>query len=224
MARSGELVMGRDPPTLFGTPTFALPAAGERVPAASTEGFGFLEEVAELFFRAAGPATRDDFLWWAGLSRAAARHTIEDMAGLLEEVDIEGERKAHFMLEEDGAELQRDRAARVLRPALLPALDPAGSGGRAGLATLCEPRLRPTLAPGGRTKPRRLALLGGSAVGTWSAFDQALQTELQVAKALSPDAERALRDEADRVAAFVGDVLAGWPGAPENPAALARAL
>jgi hypothetical protein len=224
MARSGEVVIGRDPPSLFGEPTFALPRASERVPEASSDGYGFLEDVALLYFRAAGPATRDDFLWWAGLSRSAARHTIEDMAGALEELDIEGERKAHFMLEEDAADLQRDRAPRTGRAALLPASDPAGGASRAGFAPLCEVRLRPTLAPGGRTKPRRLALLGGSAVGTWSGFDRDLNTGVQLAKALTPESEGAVLEGAERVAAWVREALTAVPGAPATPAGLAKLL
>ncbi len=224
MAQSGEVVIGRDPPSLFGQPTFAAPRASDRVPAAAAEGFGFLEDVAKLYFRSAAPASRDDFLWWAGLSRSAARHTIEDLAGLLEELDIEGERKAHFMLEEDGADLRRDRAARTLRAALLPPTDPAGTGSPAGFAPLCEPRLRPTLAPGGRTKPRPLALLGGTAVGSWSGFDKELRIEVQNAKALVPESEEALQREAQRVSAWVADRLAALPGAPASAAALAKAL
>ena len=211
-ATRGEVVVSRDPPTLFGDPTYGVPRAADRVPAAATDGYAFLQDLALAYFRAAGPASRDDFLWWAGLSRSAARHTIEDLAGLLEEVDIEGERKAQFMLEEDAAEVRHTRAPRTLRAAFLPSSDPAGAATRAGFAPLCEPRMRPTLAPGGRGKPRAIVAVGGSAIGGWTAGPSVV--EVTLSKALTSGAEEALESERARLHAFLAGPLAAHGGPP----------
>jgi hypothetical protein len=138
------------------------------------DGWSFLEELATYFLEVAGPATRDDFAWWSGASGAAARRTIEELAGHVDEVDLEGGRKAHFMIEEDAAQLRAFVAPRSDHPALLPAFDAVRFGGRAGLGALASPATAPRVAPPARrragalsTAPR-VALVGGAAVGTWA--------------------------------------------------------
>jgi len=224
LAGRGEVVMGFDPPSLFGSLTFARPRPSDRIPVLAQSGYEFLQEVALFYFRAAGPAARDDFLWWTALSRSAARHTIEDLAGILEEVDLEGARKANFMTEEDAAELREFRGFPVSKAALLPAYDPAGSHAREGFAALCEPRLRPKIAPGGRTKPRRPVLLAGSAVGTWAATGDGAAITFDLAKAVGDEAEASIQAAADSLGAFVRAKLAALPGAPASLRNLVRLL
>lgn len=224
LAARGEVAVGLDPPNLFGEPVYEVPSARDRVPPASTATFAFLEDCAKLYFAAAGPATRDDFLWWGGLSRSAARHTIEDLAGLLEEIDLEGERKAHFMIEEDAAGLRLFRPPGAQRAALIPSTDPAGAGSRARFAGIVEPRLRPQLEPGGRSSPRRLALLGGTAVGQWEGPDREGRLSLTLAKELSGDGETVVQDAVTRLEGFIQDSLAGCDGAPALGAAWSRLL
>jgi hypothetical protein len=123
----GDLKMASAPPhpvTLRNLATdpfvFWKPEDRERIAAAPREGWAFLEDLALHYFRTAGPATRDDLAWWLNISFAAARRTIEDLAGTLEEVDIAGEKQAHFMLEEGASALRSGRLEASRRVALLP--------------------------------------------------------------------------------------------------------
>lgn len=164
------------------------------------DGWSFLEELAIYFLKVAGPATRDDFAWWSGASGAAARRTIEELAGYVDEVDLEGGRKAHFMIEEDAALLRAFVAPRSDHPALLPAFDAVRFAGKAGLAALAPPRIASRVAPPARrragalsTAPR-VALVGGAAVGTWAwsstsgvGFDPTLSLDERRTRALGAE-------------------------------------
>jgi len=174
MAGRGDAVMGLSGGSLGAAElTFASIDSHDHIPPASSTSYEFLVDLALPYFRAAGPATRDDFVWWASISYSSARHTIEDLAGLLEEVDIEGERKAHFLAEDDAADLRRRPLISSSRAALLPALDPLRMATEAGFGALCDPRLAPKAAgpgrrgAGGLAGGARPALLGGAVVGRW---------------------------------------------------------
>lgn len=173
MAGRGDAVMGLSGTSLAAAEvTFASTDSHDHIPPAAATSYEFLADVALPYFRVAGPATRDDFVWWASISYSSARHTIEDLAGLLEEVDIEGERKAHFLPEDDGADLRRRPLISSERATLLPALDPVRMATEAGFAALCDPRIVPK-APPGRRGPGGIAggtrpvLVGGAVVGRW---------------------------------------------------------
>lgn len=220
----GDAVEGFKTRSLFSARTFSVPSPGERVPAASAEDFRFLEEAALFYFRAAGPATRDDFLWWASLSRSAARHTIEDLAGLLEEVDLEGGRRAHFMLEEDGADLRAGRHRPSERVALVPSKDPALCSSAARAAVLCEPRMRPRLASAGRGAAAPLVLVGGQAVGAWVWGGSKEGVQVRLAKELPDEVACEVARAAEAIAEFVARALARLDAAPRTDAAWRRAL
>jgi hypothetical protein len=187
MAGRGDAVMGLSGTSLAAAEaTFASTDSQDYIPPAAASSYEFLVDLALPYFRAAGPATRDDFVWWASISYSSARHTIEDLAGLLEEVDIEGERKAHFLTEDDGADLRRRPMISSSRAALLPALDPVRMATEAGFAALCDPRLVPRAAPPGRRGPNgptggtRPLLVGGAVLGRWewNAKERRVETTL----------------------------------------------
>lgn len=153
---------------------FWRPDHDQRVEMAPREGWGFLEQLALHYFGTAGPATRDDLAWWLNISYAAARRTIEDLAGTLEEVDIGGARQAHFMIEQDAADLRSARLEGSTRVALLGESDPEALASRDRFLRLVDPALRFWFAPRGKPdrkgKPRilRPVFVGGKLAGAWS--------------------------------------------------------
>ncbi len=144
-----------------------------RIEASPRDDWAFLSELALHFFGTAGPATRDDFAQWAQVSFGAARLTVEDLAGSLDEVDIEGQRQAHFMLEEQAALLRARRFPPSQRVALLGDGDPEAETTERGLERLCDPALAFWLSPGakeergGRQRVTRPVLVGGFVEGAW---------------------------------------------------------
>jgi hypothetical protein len=157
--------------------SFRVVPEAARVEAAPRDDWAFLSDLALHYFRTAGPATRDDFARFAQVSFGAARLTVEDLAGTLDEVDIEGQRQAHFMLEEDGALLRARRFPPSQRVALLSDGDPEAEATKRGLARLCDPALAYWLSPaareerGGRQRVTRPVLVGGFVEGAWH-FDR----------------------------------------------------
>jgi len=181
------------------------------MPEAPRTDYRFLEDAALYYYRFAGPATRDDFLWWGSLSRSAARHTIEDLAVVLEEVDLQDERSAQFMLEEDAAELREDRFVETSRVALLPPVDPVQFATRRGFGALCEPRVAARILGQGRpglrdsTAAVRPLLVGGSVLGTWLWNARDGQVEFHLAR----EVEDETTDEVRRAAASLAEFLSG---------------
>jgi len=206
---------------LDGQWSYALSPAVEAEAESHAAGWSFLEDLGLHFLTVAGPATRDDFAWWSGASGAAARRTIEEMAGSVEEVDLEGGRQAHFMIEEDAARLRRFAAGPSDHAALLPSLDPVRFAGRAGFGALAGPRVAARVAPparrrgGALTAGPRVALVGGSPVGTW---DWPAGAAIDVHPIGLWDAARARAVEAER------EGLEGWVEARLPWAAGVRAL
>jgi hypothetical protein len=49
-----------------------------------------LQEIARRYLRAYGPATSDDFAFWWGCTKTAAKNLFQSLAGELEEVEVEG--------------------------------------------------------------------------------------------------------------------------------------
>jgi winged helix DNA-binding protein len=213
MVGSGDIEQSFSRRSLASEETYRNPPAPERVPAATSEGFGFLADLALHYFRVAGPATRDDFAWWAWISLSAARKTLEDLAGLIEELDIEGERRAHFMLEEDAAELREGRQFAGRRVALLPQRDPGLMVSPDGRVRLCDPRLRPRLAPPVRRGKRdivaglRPVLVGGAIVGSWQWDAAHGRVETLLEKAFADEVAEEVEGAAEALSRFLNDEL-----------------
>lgn len=174
-------------------PAYASPAHADYIPPAPAQTYEFLVDLALDYFRTAGPATRDDFVWWASISYASARHSIEDLAGLLEEVDIDGERKAHFMHEEDAADLRSSRRPRSARAALLPADDPSGVATERGFDVLggldldeglSSPSRRVRARPVKTTRP---LVAGGRIAGSWGWDPHDQRATARIAGELGPE-------------------------------------
>ena len=173
MARRGQALKVPGDQRLDGRFSYGKPPRELAGASLQVEGYAFLEDLALEFFRFAGPATRDDFSWWSGVSPPAGRHSIEDLSGLIGEIDIEGERKAFFMREEDAADLRQGHGVETSRVCLLPSMDCARFALRSGFAALCDERMAARYVPAARRARGSLAggprflTFGGRIGGKW---------------------------------------------------------
>lgn len=202
----------------FGEVMYRLPTGPGRLRPSTPTDYGFLSELASYYFRVCGPATRDDFALWAGVSRAAARKTLEDLAGVLDEVDIEGERQAHFMMEEDAAEMRARPKPTTTRAVLLPWADPAMTSFARGFASMADARagarlrLVPRRSREGLGRVAQPVLVGGTIVGSWDRSPKTRRIEVTLVRELGPDAQAAVETEAQRLDRFLEEDLSRLPG------------
>jgi len=210
----GELLMAPAPPQRDRTlPEIAYafwkPEDSDRVEAAPREGWVFLQDLALHYFQTAGPATRDDLAWWLGISFSSARHTIEDLAGTLEEVDIAGHKQAHFMLEEAAAALRSGPVDSSRRVALLPKLDPEACWSREGWPRVVDPDLGFWLSTRGKTargeRPRVVqpVLVGGELAGGWRWDSRARRVELDFIRPQREEVEEEALGHRERLATLL---------------------
>lgn len=179
-------------------------------------GWTFLEDLALYYLKVAGPATRDDFAWWSGASGAAARRTIEELVGLVDEIDLEGGDQAHFMLEEDAAKLRRFVAVPSKHAALLPSLDPVRYAWSEGFASLASARVSPRVEARKRRRSGAIVAeegvltVGGSTVGSWTVGPAGVRCARF--GALDEDRDYAVEAERSRVETLVETRLAWASG------------
>jgi hypothetical protein len=185
---------------------FWKPDDRDRVEPAPRDGWTFLENLALHYFRTAGPATRDDLAWWLDISYAAARRTIEDLAGTLEEVDIAGQRQAHFMIEEHAAELRSAPRGVSRRVALLAGADPEARWSREGFLRIVDPDLAFWLAPrgkaarGGRARIGLPVFVGGNLAGAWRKSSRTGEVQVEFIKPHAEDIVEEAHRRADWLA------------------------
>lgn len=188
-----------------------LEAEAERL----LEGWSFLEELALHYLKVAGPATRDDFAWWSGASAAAARRTIEELVGVVEEVDLEGGDQAHFMIEEDAADLRRFVPQRSGHVAVLPSLDPVRFAWSGGFKMLANARVEPRVDSRARRRAGAIApslrpvLVGGRPVATWA--HAAGRVDVAPIRALEDEGSAAVEAEKAALAALLEQHLGPAP-------------
>ncbi len=136
----------------------------------------------------------------------------------MDEVDIQGGRQAHFMIEEQAAGLRRFLDLPSRHAALLPAFDAARFTRPAGLGSIAGPRAAARIAPPARrragaiTRAPRVAVVGGSPAATWDWSADAGVT-LDPVGAPPNHALEAIRREAKEITRFVQGQMPGT-GAP----------
>jgi hypothetical protein len=179
--------------------TYAL--LDHRVPASGGGGARLardeaLAELAARYFRSRGPATADDFAWWAGLALADARAGLESAkAGLVGET-VDG--RTYWQAADT-----RARAARA-GAHLLPGFDEYLVAYRERDAMIDPKHARQVNNGGGILRP--CVLVDGQVVGTWRRVLGRKRVEIQLALLEKPAASaRAMIDQAAaRYAAFLG--------------------
>lgn len=190
-AWAGELVFG---PSRGATTTFVRP------PPAPAPGEDALRWALRRFLEAYGPARHGDFATWLGIPAARAKQAFADASDELEPVEVAGRRA--FAL--GGAEWEP--APPSVR--LLPQYDCYLMGSRFGREqVLPEPAKQRALAHGRGPYEGAVAipavLLDGVVAGFWRRDRRAITVEL-----LRPVPRSAIRAEAGRIRAFLGEDLA----------------
>jgi Winged helix DNA-binding domain len=165
-----------------------------------------LREVCRRFLRTYGPARPSDFSAWfssASFKAAEARVLFDELAGDLEEIDVEGRRC--FVLAGD-----RSFPAPTTEVRLLPEYDVYVMGSRER-DQLVPPPVRDLIAGHGRGRYEgpagvRLVLVDGVAAGLWERRKRGRRLELQVrlARRLGKARRDELEREAKRLGVFLG--------------------
>jgi hypothetical protein len=152
-------------------------------------------ELARRYLRTYGPATREDFGRWFPGSWA---RLFRSLAGELAEVDVDGRRA--FLRVEDLTALNEAASPRSVR--LLPAFD--------AYVVACRPRERlvPDELAGRVYRPQGwispVVLVDGRIAGVWRHEKRRGAIELDVEPFRRLTRTRELREEAERVGAFLG--------------------
>ena len=124
------------------------------------EGDEALGELVLRYFRSHGPATRQDFQRWTGLTAAAARTGLAVAGDALTACDADGEEAFA-----DPVALEHASRAQVAR--LLPAFDEYVIGYR-DRSALIAPERMPDVVPGKNGVFRPTVCADGQIIGTWS--------------------------------------------------------
>ena len=194
-ARRGDLCFG---PNQGRNVTFVRPDRWlGRLERAEPEEAG--REVVRRYLAAYGPANADELGRWLG-KRTGLKRLLGGLEGELADVDVEG-RPARLLATDVQA---LSAAAEPTSVNLLPAFDPYVVG--------CRPRVD-FVAPGDEPKVFRpqgwispVVLVGGRAAGVWSHERRGgvLRVRIEPFRRLAGATRRALSDEADRLATFLG--------------------
>jgi hypothetical protein len=165
------------------------------------EGEAALGELATRYFRSHGPATRQDFQRWTGLTAADSRTGIAAAGPALASYDVDG-----TPVHADPAALDHAPACPVVR--LLPAFDELVIGYRQDTGPVPADRLA-DVVPGGNGVFRPTVLVDGTVVGTWRRT--LTKRGLAIAVQLWAPPPRAVRSAVDAAAqayaAFLGEPL-----------------
>ena len=172
------------------------------------DGDDALGELALRYFRSHGPATRQDFQRWTGLTAAAARAGLAVAGDALTACEFEdGE---VFV---DPEALDRPTAAPVVR--LLPAFDEFLIGYRDRSAVIAPERMRDAAPGGGMFRPT--LLVDGRIAGTWtrSISARGVRIEAHHFDPPRPEAATALAEAMARYADYLDLPLRGG-GPPDR--------
>jgi hypothetical protein len=156
-------------------------------------------EIVRRYFRAYGPATREEFARWWGMQPAAAGRVMKNAGAALAEVDVEGH--SAWFPAEDLPALGKARLGSPVR--LLPGFDALVVGTRPR-ASLVELRFEDLIyRKAGWISP--VVLIDGRAVGVWSHDRKGSRIEVSVQPftKLSTAHRKAITDEADRLGNFL---------------------
>jgi hypothetical protein len=157
-------------------------------------------ELTRRFLVAYGPATGEELGRWLGRRGAAPKRMLLAIEDELSEVEVDGH--AAWMLRADLDALTASSKLRSVR--LLPAFDPYVVGSRPRghfVSPADEPRV---FRPQGWMSP--VVLVDGRAAGVWSheRRGKALRVQIAPFRRLTAPARRALSDEVERLAGFLG--------------------
>jgi uncharacterized protein YcaQ len=187
----------------FARPDRWLPAlSGRPVDAAAASGDSAVREVLRRYLRAYGPASREDFARWWGISAAKAGQRIHELTDEVVQVSVAGEPR--WLLAEDRAGIESAERAKSVR--LLPAFDPyvIGITGHSE-RLLPDPRLRPRVhRPQGWVSP--VLVVDGRLAGIWR-HDVTAGTLIVTVEPFGRQpawVRRAAAAEADLLADFLG--------------------
>jgi uncharacterized protein YcaQ len=157
-------------------------------------------EVVRTYLHAYGPAPREQFQRWFGMtSPAEAGRWIEALGDEVDEVDVEGERG--WMLAEDVEEAAAAEPSGIVR--LLPAFDQyVVTAPRAAEAVLADAHRERVYRPQGWLSP--VLLVDGRIEGVWSHEAKAgtLTLLIEPFKRVKKSIEAEVEQEAERLAAF----------------------
>jgi hypothetical protein len=158
-----------------------------------------LQTILRRYLAAYGPATRDDFALWWGMTSSEAKRVFAGLAGELVEVDVEGWKAQALATTVEAMQAPADPTA----VRLLPLFDPLTIGVhyyRRGLPPELKDRV---YRIAGWISP--VVLVGGEIAGVWEYEQRRGRLVVQVSPfaPLSPEAQQGIAAEADRLGAFL---------------------
>ena len=172
-----------------------------------------LREVTRRFLAANGPATREDYARWWGVTPAKAGRRIEDLGDEVESVEVEG--SARWMLSGASAEAASCAPSGVVR--LVPAFDQYVVGATLHAAALLpseDLRARVYRAQGWLSP---VLLVDGRMEGVWR-FERKgrhIAISIEPFRRQGAKVRKTAEAEAERVASFLGgEMRLEWAAAP----------
>jgi hypothetical protein len=175
--------------------TFAL--LDEWIPTSRTyDRAGAFAELARRYFTSHGPATRRDFMWWAGITAKDAQEAIESVQPALSTARVDGDE--YFWRAVSSRRLRRTAVARAQ---LLPAYDEYTVGYQDRSLLVAPPRRGPAV---GLLGP--VAVIDGLVVGSWrrKLSREQVAIEVRLSRRLARSEARALDSAAEAYGAFLG--------------------
>ena len=164
-------------------------------------------EVTRRFLAAYGPATREDYAhWWGLMSPAQAGKLISELGDEVEAVDVEG--TSSWLLTADVGEVAAGGKSPSRAVALLPAFDQYVIEASTHAERLMVGGTRDRIyRPQAWLTP--VLIVGGMMHGVWKSERKGRRLEVAVEPftPLPPWARRAVDQEAERLAAFLGGTL-----------------
>jgi hypothetical protein len=216
MAADGRLDSGRN--------TFAL--SKKVVPDVRLRPVGPAEtarKLALLYFAAAGPATLEDFAWWADIPPEEARTAVDALGGELSPVRIAGERAPSFVPTASLERLLSPGPAVEVTTLLLPHRDNL-FGMRRGASCAVRPEhvKYPILDWRGGTTPAGVAgaahhapvVLSGFVMGAWAFDPKKGAIQWETFEPLDAGPAASLDQQAAGLARFIREDLGGTASAP----------
>ena len=160
-----------------------------------------VRELVGRYLRGHGPATLADIQYWCKLPLAELRAAIDELGDSLAHVQVEG---SSYLA--DAETLERQELRKSAATLLLPGFDEWILGYQDRSASV-HPDHADLIVPGGNGMFRATVVRHGRCVGLWSKTSTAKRTRVvasPISGAFSATAEREIRAQADRYAAFLG--------------------
>jgi DNA glycosylase AlkZ-like len=191
--------------------TFTRPDAWLAVPATVHDPDEALREVTRRFLAANGPATREDYARWWGVTPAKAGQRISELGDEVEEVDVEGEPR--WILA--GAQPAGSAPTGVVR--LVPAFDQYVVGATLHAEALLPPDVPRALVYRAQGWLSPVLLVDGRMEGVWrfARKGRRIAISIEPFRPQGADVREAAEAEAERVATFLGgEMRLEWAAAP----------